>query len=465
MGLMVVLLIVFFAGVTIFILIEKPFIIAALVIFLYLYNLNIPTPLPLDFRGILLIMLFARIFIFDKENLHLVLKYLLTEKYSQFVIVFLLLSLFVTLFYPVKLLPQIRSFILSIISVILGFISTSNKKGEKVFVYSIIIAAIISTADIIYSFAWMGSIHVTRLVDYLILPEPGVINFDYPGLLCGLGFIYTYLFFIRKKMNKFVAFPLMILQGLGVLVSTSRSTLLAMIVIIILIVFFQKEIKFNPKKILNFALAGILFFICFYFLYSIILHSENVEQSLFDQIYWRLIEEPSKLFGDDVKQFDELSGKEIQGTMTWRYLKALDDIQKFENQSFDIEIFGLGVEGYMRTKFGGDYYNAHNGYVLILIERGILGLGLFLIFSVGLSIKSLKYTKQYSVYTPVVYLFIMLLVYGVAQNSEITSPLGFLLVGGMIGNFVNYEEFEENKEEEVEDFKEINKSFSSSYSK
>ena len=168
MGLMVILLIVFFAGVTIFILIEKPFIIAALVIFLYLYNLNIPTPLPLDFRGILLIMLFARIFIFDKENLHLVLKYLLTEKYSQFVIVFLLLSLFVTLFYPVKLLPQIRSFILSIISVILGFISTSNKKGEKVFVYSIIIAAIISTADIIYSFAWMGSIHVTRLVDYFI---------------------------------------------------------------------------------------------------------------------------------------------------------------------------------------------------------------------------------------------------------------------------------------------------------
>ena len=464
MTFIIILYVLFGILIVSFLLIEYPYILASLVIFLYLYNLNIDTHLPLDFRGLLMILLFARLLILDRTNLDFALKYLFKEKYFHLIIIFLITSLFVTLFYHVDVISEIKSFVLLSVSLILGFIVTVNQKGSKVFIYSILAAAIFSTIDILYSFGWMGSIHITRLIDYFFTKVPQSINFNYPGLLCGLGFIYSYLFYIRKEFNKIISLSLMILLSMGIVLSTSRSTLLSTIVLIVLIAILQKEIQLNPKVIINFMLLGFVFLLSFYFLYNILLKNNNNEESLVKQVYWRLYEEPAQIFGADENRYDKLSGKEIEGTMTWRYLRSAQDLKKFSTLNLDKQIFGIGVDEYTKTRFGGDIFGAHNGYVLVLVERGICGLILLIVFSIGITIKSLKYTKRYYIKTPIAYLFVMLLIYTVGQNAELTEPLGFLLLGGMIGNLSNYEEYEEENKE-IENLKELNKSISSSYSR
>ena len=62
---------IFLVGIILFLLIEYPYIIATLVFFLYIYQFNIETNLPLDFRGILMILLFVRLVIFDRKNIDL----------------------------------------------------------------------------------------------------------------------------------------------------------------------------------------------------------------------------------------------------------------------------------------------------------------------------------------------------------------------------------------------------------
>ena len=160
------------SAIGLFILIEYPYIIATFILFSYLYNFNIETSLPLDIRGIVLILLFARLIIFDKENIGLIVNHLFPEKFFYLISTFLLLSLFVALFYSLKLMPQLRSFILLSISMLLGFIVTANDKGKKVFIYSIIIAGLISAFDIFYTFLFTNitsSLNITRIIDVFVL--------------------------------------------------------------------------------------------------------------------------------------------------------------------------------------------------------------------------------------------------------------------------------------------------------
>ena len=264
-----------------------------------------------------------------------------------------------------------------------------------------------------------------------------------------MGFIYIYLFYIRKEFNKLSSWLLMFILGMGVLVSTSRSTIISIVIVFIIIMITQKEITFNIRTVFNFFLVGMVFFISFYFFYNIILKSSGIEKSTMDQIYWRLYEEPLKIFGSDVNVYNDDSGKEKEGTMTWRYLRSMSDLQRYSTLRTDQKIFGIGIGGYERTNFAHDVdyaLNAHNGYVLLLIERGFLGLVLFLTFSIGLSIKAMIYTRRYYIHTPIVYLFILLLIYGIGQNGELTDIPAFLMLGGMIGNLAYNEEQENNNE-------------------
>ena len=442
---------IFIFGVMIFVLIEYPYIIATFILFSYIYNFNIETSLPLDLRGIILILLFSRLIIFDRENIGLIVNNLFTEKYFHLITIFLLLSLFVALFYSLKFMPQIRSFILLSISIFLGFIVTANEKGKNVFFYAVIIAGLISAIDIFYTFLFTNlssSLNITRVIDkYILFKESKFLNQADFGIRCAMGFIYIFLFYVRKEINKLLSLILMFMLGMGILISTSRSTIISIFIIFILATIIQKEINFSVKTILNIFFIGIIFFVSFYFFYNTILKSSHLEKSTMDQIYWRLYEEPLKIFGADVNVYNDYNNEEKEGTMTWRYLRSMNDLQRFSKQSTDKKIFGIGIGGYERTNFAHDpdyALNAHNGYVLLLIERGILGLVLFLIFSIGLCIKAIKYTRRYYTYTPIVYLFILLLIYGIGQNGELTDIPAFLMLGGMIGNLINYKEVGED---------------------
>ncbi len=171
--------------------------------------------------------------------------------------------------------------------------------------------------------------------------------------------------------------------------------------------------------------------------YNIIL-SDVKRPVLIDNIYWRLYQEPLTLLGISTGNGHVYTVDVKYGTMSQRYEKSSEDINNFLKSSFVDQTFGLGEDGYIFTKFSSDNWgNAHNGYVLLLIERGIIGSVLFLISLFMIIIKSLKISKQTTASIPIVYLLLFLAVFTVSHNGEITSNLAFLIFGGLIGNNQN----------------------------
>ena len=63
-----------------FFIIEYPYYMVGIAIFMMVYRFNIPTPLPLDARGLLTLILFVRLYIFDRENAKIVNGYLFKNK-------------------------------------------------------------------------------------------------------------------------------------------------------------------------------------------------------------------------------------------------------------------------------------------------------------------------------------------------------------------------------------------------
>ena len=464
MELMLIFCGVIFVGIIIFLLIERPYLLVALEIFLYLYDFNLETSLPLDPRGIMLILLFLRLVVFDRENIDLIVKYLFAERFFYFINIFFFLGLFVALFYSLKTIPQIRSFILLYIATLLGFIVTANEKGKHVFIYAIMLSASISALDIFYSFLFTNmtsSMNMTNIMDLLFFNRVSYFNPAAVGLMCAMGFIYSYLLYIRKELNKILSLSLIFVFGMAVLLSTSRSTLISIIIIFILLCILQREFTISIKAIFNTLIIGFVFFASFYLFYNTILKSDNLHKSTLDEIYWRLYIEPMNIFGgEDVKVYSKWTGEAKEGTMTWRYFRSLQDLQRYSGLPLDQKVFGLGVGGYERTNFARDYtgaiLGAHNGYVLLLVERGLLGLIFFIIFSVGLSIKGLRYSKKYYISTPIAYLFFMLMIYAIGQNGELTGVPAFFMIGGIIGNLNNYSEYEE-EETEISELKIVQK--------
>jgi hypothetical protein len=155
-----------------------------------------------------------------------------------------------------------------------------------------------------------------------------------------------------------------------------------------------------------------------------------------------LYEEPLHILsGGGTEKFDELSGNRMITSFAFRMEKVTHDVNLFFSKNLSTQIFGYGKGGYkyIAQRIYQDYGDSrflspHNGYVLILVEHGVIGLLIFLVFSFGLIIKSYKNNKYKQFEFPVFYIFIMIMIYVIGQNGELTSSLAFLLIGGMIAN-------------------------------
>ena len=111
---------------------------------------------------------------------------------------------------------------------------------------------------------------------------------------------------------------------------------------------------------------------------------------------------------------------------------------------------------YTIKNFGEDYYrlvplNAHNGYLLILIERGIIGLLIYLFVFVYLSIKSFKLLRQGLINTPIVYVFLTLAFFAIGNNGQLTDQVAFLFLGGMFANIKEALVFENVVDKNLDD--------------
>ena len=436
LAIFVVLALLFFA-------IERPYAVAAFLVFCFVYRFNVNLPGPLDARGLLTLFLLARLFLFDKHNYLLVRKYLFRDFNFVLLVIFILISFYTTYSYYGELKAQVQLVFLLVVSIILGFVIIINGQGQKVFLKAIVFSGILSTVDLLWSTIKFGTLNIRSLLKTLVLHEHlneyNAYNHGSVALICCFALVMVYISHIKKQIPLIISAPLILFLSLGVIMSTSRSVILAMIFVFIIIFIVQKEIQLNLKKVMKMIFSFGLFFISFYFIYNALLSSGDFKSSFLDETYYRLYQEPMSIFGGNEKKVFDENGKAIEGNSEWRYDRSMKALVKYSGLNLKTELFGLGIGGYENNNFGEDYnrsytLNAHNGYILILIERGIIGLILYVFIFLFLCFKSFKILRQGVIDTPIVYVFLTLAFYAIGNNGELTDQLAFLFLGAMFAN-------------------------------
>lgn len=443
----------------IFFIIVNPYKLVVLIIFMMFYQFNYETPFFLDARGLLGILLLTRLYLLDKESMKLTNTHLFGNKFTLLIMFFTLVILVEPIINSGNVIPHIRNILLLVVSLVIGFIMVQNEEGQKLIAYGIILAGILSSIDLIYTFltSEANSIDTIKLLDSL-LGKQTFINHNYPGFLAGMGLLLIYLSWYYTEYNKNILFILVLVLSLGVLISTSRSTLLAIITVFTLMTFLVPKLRHNLKKIMSIGVVFIILLIGFYFIYTTFL-SGKASNYYVHKIYYRLYEEPLQLLGGEEGEFDKWTGQRIRGSILFRADKWDSEFKKFSKLNLITQFFGLGPAGYLVIaekiyRPSGNVraqYAPHNGYLLILLERGILGLLLFLIIILSISISAIKVSKADIISFPFVYLLLIIVLYSFAQNAELTSAYTYLIFGCVIGNIIHAKiNFQEEKEKYIE---------------
>ena len=423
----------------VFLLIEYPYYLVSVFVFLHLYNFNLEMSGPLDLRGLISVILFMRLVIFDKKNLDLI-RELLSNKFFILLVIFSLYSSIVDFFSIVNLLVIVRLLILNYVALLLGFLTIVNGYGKKTIVLAILIAGLFSTGDLIYSYFIEGSLLIKRIVEVIISGGTAweTMNHNFFGELCGIGFITTFLLLITKTANKIISFILLAVFSLGIMISTSRGTILSVIITVVLILITQKALDLNFKKVFFSGLVGIILIIIVALSYSYILSAMKIKSEFADTIYYRLVEEPLSFLDDDSQKFGWNDNK-VQGTMRWRYYKYLRDGDVFFKQNISTILFGFGSGGY--RKIGGiEYvgteairYSSHNFYINLVAESGIIGLLLFFLFFFSLLFSAVKMLKKGWIQFSLVYIILFGFSQTIGGDPNLNNKFSFILYGGIIG--------------------------------
>src|SRR3972149_508742 len=200
MEILIVLIGILILAAFIFILIEYPYYLVSLFVFLHLYSFNLEMPGPLDLRGLISVILLLRLLIFDKNNLDLI-RASLSNKFFILIIVFSLYSALVDFFADVSLIGIVRTLVLNFAALLIGFLTILHGYGKKTIVLAIIFAGIFATGDLIYSYAFRGALMIYKIIDFLMgISQP--YNHNFFGELCGYALITVLLLFITKQITK-----------------------------------------------------------------------------------------------------------------------------------------------------------------------------------------------------------------------------------------------------------------------
>ena len=373
----------------IFLLIEYPYYFIGVFIFVTYYQFNIELPGPLDLRGWLTIILFFRLIVFDKDNIRLFTNILLREPAFILILIFEIYFISVTYGNTGSYLLPMRLFVFQMIGLLLGFLAVYRGYAKETFLIVIIFTGILSTIDLTYSFAISSRLFVMKVLDVLIKSQYETeLNHNFFGMLNGIALVTVYVMLVAKQIKVSKGMLLVMIFGVGLLLSTSRGTLVTVFVTLIFGTIVLPSEHIDVKKILKTAVAGVALGTVILSSYFLVLSTLDVDSEFIDKVYYRFVEEPMGLLEGRTSSFRGGSNLQ-QSTINWRINKAIRDINEFSKLNFVQQLFGFGYNGYYKIgevgfdPWGFQYQIAsHNGIATIVIERGILGLVLFYILNI-----------------------------------------------------------------------------------
>lgn len=427
----------------IFLIIEFPYHLVGPLIFVVFYNFNLNIPGPLDLRGILTLTLFLRLIVFDKQNLSNLLNYLFTNKIVYVIIIFGLHYVLVTYLNTNNYKLPTRVAIFQLLSLLIGFTTVFRGYAKQTFLPAIIVVGLFSFIDLGYHYFTQSGFHITRVLDMLSKSEYSTdFNHNFFGLLIGVGIIVLYIKAITNQMSKLYTFPLILLFGIGVFLSTSRNTMLSLFITMVIGTLLLPKSIVDLKKIIKIGIISTLLLFSLTISFSLILSSMNISSEFIHKIHYRLVEEPLSIFSENSNSFN-LRGQKEEGTIQWRLEQAGRDIDEFMNLPLTTQLFGYGEGGYFNIGkkewiSGGrlSQYISHNGYVLITIERGIVGLILYLIINYLLIFASVRSFKQKVTEFPFFVIIIFYSIFTFGAQDHLLERFGFFLFGGIIAQYI-----------------------------
>jgi len=426
-------IIIIAAGVLfLYFLIYRPEIIAVFFFTITIADINFEVPgLPLNARAIVGLTLLLRALVPVKG-----------EKYPSFfstnakyIFIFLFYGVIITIAYDLVDLNFIKTYALTAVSAYCGFYFFCKKGDFTYLKLSVILAGIICFADLTYSYAIIGHFPVQRI--YLALlnvptqfNENGdiieIINHNFYGLICGICFVFIINEYVNNRSMGKYTLLLLPIMFLGVLMSTSRSSLLGIIGISIFLIGWQLRSKQSSRKAFKLITMGVAVIFLSLFLFATVQQVFDLKSEFLENITQRLVDEPVAVF---YKHMGFNYNAQSLDALEWRGEASSDAFNAYLNLKPVEQFFGIGFWGFVVRNLGRNNLPPHNGLLLLLIENGLVGLCLYFTLVISIILNSFK--KQ-RIISPLITVLIFIIIYCIGQNGELTSSITFLFVVALI---------------------------------
>jgi oligosaccharide repeat unit polymerase len=402
-------------------LVRKPEYIAVLLFTIVLAQIEITF-----IRPIITLALFGRIIIDKKTQARY--PAFMSLPYVKLLIVFLTYGLFISLSQDLFSYDLLKGAIDSVMLSYCVYHFYFKSQGADQLKTALIISGLICFADLAYTYVVFGSFPIHRLYNLFIglSDEAGDDdifsgqNWNFFGQICGMCFVFVFRDYVRNRSANKLALVVMPLMLIGVILSTSRSSIMALLLVSVLIVL--NGINYNDQK-RRLAKIGVFIagagFIGF-LLFATVGRYVNLDTKFIDEVSFRLTQEPIAILKRAMGQSYNINNL---GAMDWREESAENAYAAYMNMDFKDQLFGIGVYGFEKRDLGHGL-NAHNATLLLLIEYGILGFAMFFIIIGGVVIQSIRYKN----FSPSMMVIIFIMIFGLGQNREWFSWTMFLFV-------------------------------------
>lgn len=408
----------------IYLLIYKPEIVAVILFTLVISDINIElNGLPLNLRAIISIALFGRALIGNDKKT----PFLLSVSQAIIVLFFILYMMMVSWGNDLLTLELTKEFALKIMCVYFGYHFFFLHKDFRYLRQGLIFGGLICVADLVYTYAVAGEFPVQRIYTIYFAASNGEfdVNHNFFGYICGIGFVFLFHEFLYAKKTSFLSLGVLLLLFFGVLMSTSRTAMVSMILIVVILLWRAIRSDEGGKKAYNVIMVSLSCVFLTIFLVQILQSSFGLSNTFFEFINTRLIDEPLALINKamglryNVQYMDSVEWREEASSLAYTVFMELKTVE---------QLFGIGYGGFYVRDFGFGF-DAHNGLLLLLIEAGAVGFLIYFWFVISLFIGILKYKAFSPVFTAFVFIFFFV----ITHNKELTGYPAFLIIGGMIG--------------------------------
>lgn len=421
------------AAAFLYLLVVKPDIIAILFFTITIADINFEMGgLPLNIRAAIGLALFGRTIIGGRGHKH---PPFFSDSGMLAILVFVAYTVLITAMYDLVTEQFIKQTGLTLIAVYVAWYYYFKRGNLSILKTSLILSGIICFVDLLYTYAVPGEFPVQRVFLVLMkvpveLDELGnvkeIYNHNFFGQICGMCFIYLLNEFINNRIKNKLQLALMPVMGLGILMSTSRSTLLATIVISVILLARELRHHSRAKRVYNILGLLVVAILMALFVFTFMQDTFHLSSEFVDNITNRLIDEPIQVLN---KALGRNYNVQQLGAMDWREEASAVAWERFLELTFVEQVFGIGTGGFLARHLGHLDLNPHNGPLLLVIQSGIVGLVYYFLFLAHVLRKSFRMPEVSS--CALVTIFV--LIFCIGQNEELTSFSTLIFVASLVG--------------------------------